>query len=119
MVNLKKFLYAVSSAIDMLVEHFSSINLEKVANKRADAYRKGWMEPSFMFTGVCELQTKRKIENPLRFVYSKANMNPDAIEYDNKSHAEIKGAYSLVLKDTRLSDDVRTALERRNEELGP
>ena len=66
----------------------------------------GWREPDFLFTGVCELQTKRKIENLQRFVYSKANMNPDAIELENKFHAELKGAYILVLKEPMISDDL-------------
>ena len=37
--DLKKFLYAVSYAIDILVEYLSSIHLEKVTNKRAEAFR--------------------------------------------------------------------------------
>ena len=45
------------------------------------------------------------------YAVSKAHMNPDAIELENKFHAKMKGAYSLVLKDARLSDDVRMALE--------
>ena len=109
--ELKKFLYAVSDAIDILVEHLSSMDLEEVTNKRAEAFTMGWRDPDFLFTGVCELQTKRKIENPQRFVHSKANMNPDAIEYDSKYHADMKGIYSLMLKDPRLSDDVMMALE--------
>ena len=60
-----------------------------------------------------ELQTQRKIGNTQRFVYSKANMNLDAIELENKLRAKMKGNYSLVLKDTRLSDNVRMALEER------
>ena len=40
--GLQRFLYAVSNAIDILVEHFSSLNLEKVRHKRAEAWEKGW-----------------------------------------------------------------------------
>ena len=82
--GLRRFLYAVSNVIDILVEHFSSLDLEKVANKRVEAWEKGWREPDFMFTNQRGLQTKRPIINPEGFLYSRANMNPNAIELLNR-----------------------------------
>ena len=79
-----RFLYAVSNAIDILVEHFSSLDLEKVGHKRAEAWEKGWWEPDFMFTDQRGLQTKRLIINPERFLYSRANMNLNAIKLLNR-----------------------------------
>ena len=93
------FLYAVSHGIDFLVDHFRSLNLAKVTNKRATALGIGWKEPDFMFTDNCVFQTKRPIDNQQMFQYSKANMNPDAIALENKFHAKMKGAYSVVVKD--------------------
>ena len=97
--GLRMFLHAVSNAIDILVEHFSSINLAKVANKRNDAFRMGWREPDFLSTSVHDLQTRRMIMNPERFLYSKANMNPNPIEVDNRFHAKMEGGYSIMLRD--------------------
>ena len=37
--ELRMFLHAVSNAIDILVEHFSSMDLAKVTKKRDDAFR--------------------------------------------------------------------------------
>ena len=82
--GLRRFLYAVSNATDILVEHFSSLNLEKVGHMRAEAWEKGWWEPDFMFTDQRGLQTKRTIINPERFLYSRANMNPNAIKLLNR-----------------------------------
>ena len=39
--GLRMFLHAVSNAIDILVEHFSSMDLAKVTKKREDAFRMG------------------------------------------------------------------------------
>ena len=50
--KLKMFLYAVSNAIDILVEHFGSPNLKKVETKRAKSFTIGWREPDFLFTNV-------------------------------------------------------------------
>ena len=77
--GLRMFLHAVSNAIDILVEHFSSIDLAKVANKRHDAFQMGWREPDFLSTSVCDLKTRIMIINPERFLYSRANMNLNPI----------------------------------------
>ena len=95
--GLRMFLHAVSNAIDILVEHFSSIYLAKVTNKRDDAFRMGWREPDCLSTSVRNLKTRRMIINPERFLYSRANMNPNTIEIENRFHAEMEGGYSLSL----------------------
>ena len=105
--------YVVSNAIDILVEHFSSINLAKVTNKRANAFSMGWREPDFLFTGVCELKTKRIIINPARFLYSRANMHLYAIERENRFLSQLEGGYSVVLRDPNMSPDLRTTMEER------
>ena len=58
------FLYAVSDAIDILVAHFSFLNLTKVKTKRAESFMVRWREPDFLFTNVHELQIKGEIINP-------------------------------------------------------
>ena len=111
--RLRIFLHAVSNAIDILVEHFSSIDLAKVANKRNDAFRMGWREPDFLSTSVHNLKARRMIINPERFLYSRANMNPNAIELENRFHAQMEGGYSLMLRDPSMSPTLRTAMEER------
>ena len=44
-------------------------------------------------------KTRRMIMNPERFLYSKANMNPNPIEVDNRFHAQMEGGYSIMLRD--------------------
>ena len=39
--GLRMFLHAVSTAIDILVEHFSSMDFAKVTNMRNDAFKMG------------------------------------------------------------------------------
>ena len=108
--RLRIFLHAVSNAIDILMEHFSSIDLAKVANKRDDAFRMGWREPDFLSTSVHNLKTRRMIINPERFLYSRANMNPNAIELENRFHAQMEGGYSLMLRDPSMSPTLRMAI---------
>ena len=111
--SLRMFLHAVSNAIDILVEHFSSMDLAKVAKKRDDAFSMGWREPEFMSTSVSDLKTRRMIINPERFLYSRANMNPNAIEVENRFHAQMEDGYSLTLRDPSMSPSLRTAMEER------
>ena len=84
--GLRMFLHAVSTVIDILVELFSSMDLAKVANTRHDVFKMGWKEPDFQSTSVCDLQTRRTIINPERFLYSRANMNSNPIEEENRLH---------------------------------
>ena len=110
--GLRMFLHAVSTAIDILVEHFSSMDLAKVANKRHDAFKMGWKEPDFRSTSVCDLQTRRMIISPERFLYSRANMNLNPIEEENRLHAKMEGGYIVMLRDS-MSPTVRVAMEER------
>ena len=112
--GLRMFLHAVSNAIDILVEHFSSMDLAKVTKKRDDAFRMGWREPDFLSTSVSDdLKTRRMIINPERFLYSRANMNPNPIEVENRFHAQMEGGYSLTLRDPSMSPSLRMAMEER------
>ena len=111
--GLRMFLHAVSNATDILGEHFSSIDLAKVTNKRAEAFSMRWREPDFMSTSVCDLKTRRMIRNPERFLYSRANMNPNAIEIENRFHAQMERGYSLMLRDPSMSSSLRMAMEER------
>ena len=97
--GLRMFLHTVSNAIDILVEHFSSMDLAKATKKRDDAFRTGWREPDLLSTSMHALKTRRMIINPERFLYSKANMNPNPIEVENRCHAQMEAGYSVMLRD--------------------
>ena len=104
------FLYAVSDAIDILVAHFSSLDLTKFESKGAKSFSVGRREPGFLFTNVHELQTKREIIEPQRFLYSKAMMEPDT-KSDNELHAEFKAAYRRLMQDPAISEECKKGLE--------
>ena len=110
--GLRMFLHAVSTAIDILVEHFSSMDFAKVTNMRHDAFKMGWKESDFRSTSVRDLQTRRMIIKPERFLYSRANMNPNPIEDEDRLHAEMEEGYIVVLRDS-MSPTVRAAMEER------
>ena len=101
----------MSNTIDIVVEHFTSLNLTKVKNKRAELFTVEWKESDLLSTNVCELQTKTQIENPERFLYSKANIELNAIKCEDKHHAEMEGAYSLLIRDPRIPDNCNKDLE--------
>ena len=85
------FLCTVSDAIDIFVEHFSSLDLTKVKTKRAESFT--------------------LILNPERFLYSKATMEWDAIESEDKLHAKLEGAYRTVMQDPAVPDECKKGLE--------
>ena len=111
--GIRMFLHLLSNAIDILVEHFSSIDLAKVTNKRHNAFQMGWREPDFLSTSVHDLKTRRMIINPERFLYSRANMNPNPIEVENRFHAQMEEGYSLTLRDPSMSPTLKMAMEER------
>ena len=46
----KMFIHAVMHAVDILVEHFSTLDLRDVKRKCNRAFNKGWKEPEFRMT---------------------------------------------------------------------
>ena len=65
----KMFIHAVMHAIDILAEHFSTLDLKDVKRKCNKAFNMGWKEPEFRMTTVRDLQTKREIENSDRLIH--------------------------------------------------
>ena len=55
----KVFIHAVMHAIDILAEHFSTLDLKDVKRKHNKAFNMGWKEPEFRMMTVRKLQTKR------------------------------------------------------------
>ena len=64
-------------AVDILAEPFSTLNLKEVKRMHNKAFNKEWKEPEYRMMTVRDLQTKRDIQNPDRFLYCKASMDPE------------------------------------------
>ena len=108
----KMFIHAVMHAVDILAEHFSTLDLKDVKRKCNKAFNMGWKEPEFRMTTVCDLQTKRKIQNLDRFIHCKATMEPDlAGAREDQLHADFAEYYRKVLQEPGLSDECRKLFE--------
>ena len=84
---------------------------QKSKIREPQSFTMGWKESDFLSANVHELQTKRHIENSERFLNSKANMELNAIESEDKHHAKMEGAYSLVMRNPRIPDNCKKDLE--------
>ena len=108
----KMFIHAVMHAVDILAEHFSSLDLKDVKRKRNQAFNKGWKEPEFRTTTVRDLQTKREIQNPDRFIHCKANMEPElAGDFEDKLHDDFVEKYTKALEEPGISEECRKCFE--------
>ena len=108
----KMFIHAVMHAVDILAEHFSSLDLKDVKRKCNQAFNKGWKEPEFRTTTVCDLQTKREIQNPDRFIHCKATMEPQVPgAHEDQLHADFAEYYRKVLQEPGLSEECRKLFE--------
>ena len=108
----KMFINAVMHAIDILAEHFSTLDLKDVKRKCNKAFNMGWKEPEFRMTTVHDLQTKREIQNPDRFIHCKATMEPElAGAREDQLHADFAEYYRKVLQEPGLSDECRKLFE--------
>ena len=69
----KLFMHAAMHAIDILSEHFSSLDLKDVKRNHNKAFIKGWKEPEYRMMTVCDLQTEGDTESgqvyPLQSYY--------------------------------------------------
>ena len=108
----KMFIHAVMHAVDILAEHFSTLDLKDVKRKCNKAFNKGWKEPEFRTTTVHDLQTKREIQNPDRFIHCKATMEPElAGAREDQLHADFAEYYRKALQEPGLSDKCRKLFE--------
>ena len=108
----KMFIHAVMHAVDILAEHFSSLDLKDVKRKRNQAFNKGWKEPEFRTTTVRDLQTKREIQNPDRFIHCKATMEPQVPgAREDQLHADLEEYYRKALQEAGLSEECRKFFE--------
>ena len=108
----KMFIHAVMHAIDILAEHFSTLDLKDVKRKHNKAFNMGWKEPEFRMTIVHDLQTKREIQNPDRFIHYKATMEPElAGDFEDKLYAEFAEQYRKAMEEPDISDDCRKYFE--------
>ena len=108
----KMFIHAVMHAIDILAEHFSTLDLKDVKRKCNKAFNMGWKEPEFRMMTVRDLQTKREIQNPDRFIHCKATMEPElAGDFEDKLHAEFAEQYRKAMEEPGISEDCRKYFE--------
>ena len=107
----KMFIHAVMHAIDILAEHFSTLDLKDVKRKRNKAFNSGWKEPEFRMTTVRNLQTKRQIQNPDRFLYCKDTMEPEITAVEEKVDEEIELCYKKCMDEPGISEGSRKYFE--------
>ena len=108
----KMFMHAVMHAVDILAEHFSTLDLKDVKRKCNKAFNIRWKEPEFRTTTVHDLQTKREIQNPDRFIHCKATMEPElAGAREDQLHADFAEYYRKALQEPGLSEECRKLFE--------
>ena len=108
----KMFIHAIMHAIDILAEHFSTLDLKDVKRKCNKAFNMGWKEPEFRMMTVCDLQTKREIENPDRFIHCKATMEPELTgDFEDKLHANFVEKYRKAMEEPGISEEYRKYFE--------
>ena len=108
----KMFIHDVMHAVDILAEHFSTLDLKDVKRKCNQAFNIGWKEPEFRTTTVRDLQTKREIQNPDRFIHCKATMEPElAGAHEDQLHADFAEYYRKALQEPGLSEECRKLFE--------
>ena len=108
----KMFIHAVMHAVDILAEHFSTLDLKDVKRKCNKAFNIGWKEPEFRMTTVRDLQTKGRIQHPDRFIHCKATMEPElAGACEDQLHADFAEYYRKVLQEPGLSEECRKLFE--------
>ena len=103
----KMFIHAVMHAIDILAEHFSTLDLKDVKRKRNKAFNSRWKEPEFRMTTVRDLQTKRQIQNPDRFLYCQDTMEPEITAVEEKVDEEIEVYYKKCMEEPGISEPCR------------
>ena len=99
-------------AVDILAEHFSILNLKEFKRMHNKALNKGWKEQKYRMTTVRDHQTKREIQNPDRFLYCKATMDPELAGYfEDKLHEDFVEQYRKAMEEPDISEECKNTLK--------
>ena len=108
----KLFIHAVMHAVDILAEHFSTLNLKEVKRMCNKAFNKGWKKPEYRMTTVRDFQTKREIQNLDRFLYYKATMDLElAGDFEDKLHEDFAEQYRKAMEELGISEECKKYFE--------
>ena len=108
----KLFIHAVMHVVDILAEHFSTLNLTDVKRMRNKAFNKGWKEPEYRMTTVHDLQTRRETQNLDRFLYCKATMDPElAGDFEDKFYEDFVEQYRKAMEEPSISEECKKYFE--------
>ena len=108
----KLFIHTVMHAVDILAEHCSTLNLAEVKRMHNKAFNKEWKEPEYRMKTVHDLQTKREIQNPDRFLYCKATMDPElAGDFENKLHEDFEEQYRKAIEEQGILEECKKYFE--------
>ena len=108
----KLFIHAVMHAVDILAEHFSSLDLKEVKRMCYKAFNKGWKKPENRMMTVHDLQTKREIQNLDRFLYCKATMGPElAGNFEDKLLEDFAEQYRKAMEELGISEECKKYFE--------
>ena len=99
-------------AVDILAEPFSTLNLKEVKRMHNKAFNKEWKEPEYRMMTVCDLQTKREIKNPDRFLYCKATMDLElAGDFEDKLHEDFVEQYRKAMEEPGILEECKKYFE--------
>ena len=93
-----QFVLVAMQAIDVICAEVMKMDVKQVIAKRIRSYHAGWGEPSFLSTGIPQLNSNWPITDTWRFMYSRQNM--EGLDYKNddlKLHAKLLKIYQEVL----------------------
>ena len=102
----KFFIHAVMHAVDILAEHFSTLNLKEVKRMRSKAFNKGWKEPEYrMTTPDKEGGTESRQIFLLQSYYGLAG------DFEDKLHEDFAEQYRKAMEEPGTSEDCKNYFE--------
>ena len=112
MPNCESVMVESDPHVGILAEHFSSLDLKDVKRKCNKAFNKEWKEPEYRMMTVHDLQTKREIQNPDRFLFCKATIDLElAGNFEDKLHEDFAEQYRKAMEEPGISEDCKKYFE--------
>ena len=119
--EIKVFMGIILSAVDMITDDVSGLNIQDVCEWWGEAYKKGWWEPNFTATDNSDPKTRRCIENQQEYIYSRENFEGETqAERDARVNQILyKGMQNVLQSNTHMSDHMQELVEGSMEHHKP
>ena len=101
------------TAVDIMCEALSDMDINAISQNCHTAYNSGWGEPNFTAGDISELKSRRHIKNQEEYIYCrKAMEGEDTADHEARANQQLYEGFKEIWESgVPMSAEMRAAIE--------